>query len=89
LQLTAVHSARSAGGPTLTRHGQGFELGLDRRGRPAFTIAGQPARPIRDRLGMSTTTTVILIGGVVLVVAVLASVAAAQPTPGPHEGAFD
>jgi hypothetical protein len=35
------------------------------------------------------TTTWLIVGGVVLLVAVLASVAAATPTPGPQEGDFD
>jgi hypothetical protein len=91
LQLTSIREVREANGATRTWRAEGVQLGADRRGRPALTIAGRNPLDERERLGIggSTGTTVLIVGGIVLIVVVLASIADAMPTPGPHEGAFD
>jgi hypothetical protein len=72
-----------------TRPAAGLELGLARSGAPALSIGGRPAPQLRRQLGLHGSTTYIVIGGVVLLVGLLAVVASAAPTPGPHEGAFE
>jgi len=91
LQLTSIREVREANGATRSYRAEGVQLGADRRGRPALTIAGRNPLAERERLGIggSTGTTVLVIGGIVLVVVVLASIADAMPKPGPQEGAFD
>ena len=91
LQLTSIHEVRDGNGATRTFRAEGVQLGADRGGRPALTVAGQNPFEKRERLGVggSTGTALLIVGGLVLVVFVLASIADAQPTPGPHEGAFD
>jgi hypothetical protein len=91
LQLTSIREVRDTNGARRTFRGDGVQLGADRRGRPALTIAGRNPLGERERLGIggSTGTALLVVGGVVLVVFVLASVADAMPKPGPREGAFD
>jgi hypothetical protein len=91
LQLTTMTSSRDSAGAVTSRFARGVELGADRQGRAALSIGGQDVRQAEERLGIggSTGTTLLIVGGVVLVVAVLATVAAATPRPGPNEGAFD
>jgi hypothetical protein len=91
LQFTSIREVREANGGTRTWRAEGVQIGADRRGRPALTIAGRNPFDERERLGVggSTTTALVVVGGLVLVVFVLASVADAMPKPGPDEGAFD
>jgi hypothetical protein len=90
-QLTTTTSSRDADGASTTRFARGVELGADRRGRLALSVGGQDLRQAEERLGVggSTGTALLIVGGVVLVVYVLATVAAATPRPGPHDGTFD
>jgi hypothetical protein len=91
LQFTGIHQQRDANGATRTSFAEGVQIGATRNGRPALTIAGKNPFETREqhRIGGSTGTTLLIVGGVVLIVFVLAAVAAAQPTPGPHPGDFD
>jgi len=91
LQLTSIREVSEANGAMRTIRADGVQIGTDRSGRPALTIAGQNPFEARERLGVggSTTTALVIVGGLVLVVFVLASVADAMPTAGPQEGAFD
>lgn len=91
LQLTSIREVRDADGTTRTFRAEGVQLGADRRGRAALSVGGRDVRRTEERLGVggSTGTVLLIVGGVVLIVFVLASIADAQPTPGPHEGAFD
>ena len=89
LQFTA---ARPAGG-SFARAGAapGLELGLAQSGKPALYLGGRPTADLGRRLnlGGSKGTILIVVGGIVVLVLIAAAVAGAQPTPGPHEGAFD
>ena len=91
LQVTSLRQTRDASGASATVWAQGVQIGAGRGGRPALTVAGQNPRQTRERLGVrgSTGTALVIGGAVLLVLVVLASVAAATPRPGPHEGAFD
>ena len=91
LQLTSIREVREANGATRTARAEGVQLGVDRRGRPALTVAGRNPLDERERLGIggSTGTALLIVGGIVVVIFVLASVADGMPTAGPPEGAFD
>ena len=92
LQLTSFHDYTDAAGTSLRRHrAPGLELGLNGTGQPVYFVGGIELRKSRDRLhAKGSTTTWLIAGGVAAaLVLVLAAVASAQPTPGPHEGAFD
>jgi hypothetical protein len=92
LQLSSAYYTRQQSGSFVqSRKGSVLELGADNGGKPALFINGHQTRDIQQKVNMSgTTKTVLIVGGVLLVaVVVLAAVASASPTPGPHEGAFD
>lgn len=83
----AMADARS-GAFVASRTAAGLQLGMARTGAPALSFGDRSAPELRRRLGLRGSTTYIVIGGAVLVVALLAAVASAAPTAGPHEGAF-
>ncbi|HYJ31119.1 MAG TPA: hypothetical protein VEW25_12355 [Allosphingosinicella sp.] len=91
LQLTSIRQVREANGATRTWRAEGVQIGADRDGGFALTIAGRNPFDACERLGVggSTGTALLVVGGLVLVVFVLASVADGMPTAGPPEGAFD
>lgn len=94
LQLTTVHQSydRSSGLSGRTIMPAGLELGLGRSAKPTLFVGGRSTADIEEKLHVkgSSGTTILIVGGVLLLaVVVLASVADAQPTAGPGEGAFD
>ncbi len=93
LQLTTVHQSYDRESRLSGRSVRpaGLELGLSGAAKPTFYVGGRSAADIEKKLHMKgSNTTLLIVGGVVvLAVLVLASVADAQPTAGPPEGAFD
>lgn len=91
LQLGMTHDLRGTNGERRRLRAGLVELGLGRSGQPAYFVGGRDVDEIGERLNVKgKTTTLLIVGGVlVLGVVILAAVASAQPTPGPHEGTFD
>ena len=91
LQLSSAYYAREqSGGFVQTGRSPGLEFGAGKAGKATLFVAGQDTAEMRTKLGVGgTTTTLLIVGGLVLAVVILASLASAIPTPGPHKGAFD
>lgn len=83
MQLSTIHEYRNASGATVRSvRPDGLELGLNQRGRLAFSVAGQDVRQTQEQMRLGGgTSTYLIIGGVVLAVVILA-VALAPPSPG-------
>jgi hypothetical protein len=93
LQLATIHHAydRESRLSGRSLRASGVELGLSGSARPALYIGGRNAAQAERKLQLKGSgTTIVLVGAAILVsVLLLASLASAAPTPGPHKGAFD
>jgi hypothetical protein len=57
--------------------GEGFEIGLGKKGAPAYFLAGQSGAQLRNGLALKggTGTTLLIVGGVLVVAVVVAAAA--------------